>query len=90
MNKCMSVRVDSNFLQDRMKSRRSQSVTPVASVSVVRNDALEAMGVDALDAGNHHCFASLDGLEIVPKLLVAAISCCKAKSYRQLIRWRLN
>ena len=62
----------------------------VAFASVVCIGALDAIGVDAPNAGNHHCSVILDGLEIIPKLRVGAVGLSKAKSYYQLVRGRVN
>ena len=62
----------------------------LALARVVRICALEAMSVDAVDTSDHHSLPALDGFQVVQKLQVGEIGHCKAKSYHQLVRGRVN
>ena len=72
--------------EDQISPKSVFDVVRVASVSVVRSGAFEVMSVDAVDTRLHHCFAAVEGIEIVPKISGGAIGHGKVKSYCPLIR----
>ena len=71
--------------QDEVSTKPVFDVFRVASASVVCIGALKAMGVYAVDTGDHHRLSALDGFQIVPKLRGVATGLCEAKSDRQWI-----